>query len=137
MVLAGGSKYGLRLDQVLEVVDGFEVSPAPCVHASVRGVTRMRDTSVPLVNLASLIADEPAPPERGDTAVLARCAGSLVALELEDAEAVVTEEPGAVPDAWQLPWVFGVVRKEGPPMPVIDLDILGERLMSRRNRESE
>ena len=128
LVRAGGSRYGLRLDQVLEVVDGSEVSPAPKIHASVRGVTRMRDKSVPLVHLASLIANDAAPEARDDTAVLTRCLGSLVAFEVEDAESVAKDESADIPDAWHLPWVCGVVRRHGTLVPVINLDVLGERL---------
>jgi chemotaxis signal transduction protein len=137
LVRAGGNRYGLRLDQVLEVVDGCEVSPAPKVHASVRGVTRMRERSVPLVHLASLIANETPPIDREGTAVLARCMESLVAFEVEDADAVATDEPADVPDAWQLPWVCGVVRREGTLVPVVDLDVLGERLEAAGAREHE
>jgi chemotaxis signal transduction protein len=137
LVRAGGHRYGLRLDQVIEVVDGFDVSSAPNVHGSVRGVTRMREKSVPLVHLASLIANGPAPPDREDTAVLTRCMGSLVAFEVEDADAVAAADPAVVPDAWRLPWVCGVVREEETLVPVIDLDILGERLAAAGNRERE
>ena len=118
-------------------MDCFEVSLAPSVHASVRGVTRIRGKSVPLVHLASLIANDAAPTECGETAVLGRCAGSFVAFEIDDAEAVASDEPEAVPDAWQLPWVYGVVRKEGTIVPVIDLDVLGERLTSAGEREQQ
>ena len=128
LVRVGGKRYGLRLDQVLEVVDGVDVSPAPKVHAAVRGVTRMRDKSVPLVHLESLIANSAAPTIIEDTAVLTRCQGSLAAFEVEDAEAVATDEPGDVPEAWQSPWVCGVVKREGSIVPIIDLDVLGERL---------
>ena len=137
LVRAGGSKYGLRLDQVLEVVDGFEVSPVPAVHTAVRGVTQMRRRSVPLVHLSSLIANEPAPAGTMETAVLARCLGSLVAFEVDDAESVTNDEQVAVPDAWQLPWVHAVIRAEGSLVPVIDLDVLGERLVAAGDREQK
>ena len=137
LVRAGGSRYGLRLDQVLEVVDGFEVSSAPVVHTAVRGVTQMRRRSVPLVHLSSLITNESAPSSTMETAVLARCLGSLVAFEVDDADAVANDEPVAVPDAWQLPWVCAVIRTEGSLVPVIDLDILGECLVATGDREQE
>ena len=70
LVRAGGGPYGLKLDQVIEVVDGFEVSSVPSVHMAVRGVTQMRHRSVPLVHLSSLIANEPAPSNTMETAVL-------------------------------------------------------------------
>ena len=136
LVRAGGSRYGLRLDQVIEVVDGFEVSSAPAVNMAVRGVTQMRRQSVPLVHLSSLIANESAPTNTMETAVLTRCLGSLVAFEVDDAEAVANDAPVSVPDAWQLPWVCGVMKTEGTLVPVIDLDVLAERLVAVGGRES-
>jgi chemotaxis signal transduction protein len=90
----------------------------------------MRDMSVPLVHLASLIGNDAVPDDREETAVLTRCLGSWAAFEVEDAEAVASGEPADVPDAWQLPWVHGVVRSEGALVPVIDIDVLGERLVA-------
>jgi len=135
LVRAGGSRYGLRLDQVLEVVDGFEVSSAPAVHSAVRGVTQMRGQSVPLVHLSSLIANDSAPTQAVETAVLTRCLGSMVAFEIDDADAVAADESVDVPDAWQLPWVCGVIRAEGSLVPVIDLDVLGERRVAAGEAE--
>ena len=135
LVRAGGSRYGLRLDQVLEVVDGFDVSSVPTVHAAVRGMTQVRRRSVPLVHLSSLIANDSIPAEIMETAVLTRCLGSLVAFEVDDADAVANDEPVDVPDAWQLPWVCGVIRNDGALVPVLDLDVLGERLVAAGERE--
>lgn len=137
LVRAGGSTYGLKLDQVVEVVDGFEVSAVPAVHMAVRGVTQMRHRSVPLVHLSSLITNEPVPSDTMETAVLTRCLDSMVAFEVDDADAVAHYEAIAVPAAWQLPWVCSVIRNEGGLVPVIDLDILGERLVATGDREQE
>jgi chemotaxis signal transduction protein len=136
LVRAGGNKYGLRLDQVVEVADGFDVSPAPKVHPAVRGLIRMREKSVPLVHLASLVNNKAVPDKYEGTAVLTRCHGTWAAFEVEDAEAVASDEPAEVPDAWQLPWVYGVVRRDGSLVPVIDVDVLGERLVAGGKRES-
>ena len=130
LVRAGGSNYGLLLEQVVEVIDGFGVDPAPSVHAAVRGVARMRGQLVPLVHLASLIGDSAPPDEVGITAVLTDCFGSLVALEVDDADAVLTEEPDPVPEAWRLPWAIGVGRVNGAIVPVIDIELLAERLLA-------
>jgi len=91
----------------------------------------MRNRSVPLVHLSSLITNSPAPSDIQETAVLAYCAGALVAFELDDAEVVADNEPDSVPDAWQLPWVCGVVEADGSLVPVIDLNVLSERLVDR------
>jgi hypothetical protein len=87
------------------------------------------------VNLSSLIANSSPPKNITDTAVLTRCLGSLVAFEVDDADAVADDETVVVPDAWQLPWVCGVIRREGSLVPVLDLDILGERLVAAGDRE--
>ena len=55
IIRAEGKEYGLRIDQVLLVADGFELYPAPSTHPAVRGVTPMRDRLVPLVHLAALL----------------------------------------------------------------------------------
>ncbi len=130
LVRAGGRQFGLRVEQVREVIDGFEVAPAPCIHASVRGIARIRNASVPLVHLASLMTNSAAPAEMRDTAVLARCQGSFVAFEIDDADSVASDEATAAPDTWRPPWVCGVMKTGGSRVPVIDLDVLGERLVA-------
>ena len=128
-IRAEGTHYGLRVDQVLEVVDGFELRLAPATHESVRGVTPLRGRLIPVVQLAALLGKRPPPPMLGGTAVLARCSGSLVAFEVDDAEELVAECPLPVPDAWRLPWASGVGRFRGDLIPIIDLEILAGRLM--------
>lgn len=130
LVRAGGRRFGLRVEQVREVIDGFEVAAAPCIHASVRGIARIRDISVPLVHLASLMTNSAAPPERRNTVVLAQCRGSFVAFEIDDADAVAREEATGALDAWRPPWVCGVMKTSDSRVPVIDLDVLGERLVT-------
>jgi chemotaxis signal transduction protein len=120
----------LRVDQVLEVVDEFDVLNVPGSHRSVLGVTPIRHRLVPLVRLASLITGSEPPETRGDAAVLARCLGSLVAFEVDDVEELVMEAPRPAPEAWRLPWAAGVIRHEGQLMPIVDLDVLAERLIS-------
>ena len=137
VVRAGGHRYGLRLEQVLEVIDGLEVSEALRVHESVRGITQLRDSSMPVVNLAALLSGTEVPGEVSGTAVLANCLGSPVAFEVDDAEAIAGDESVDVPDGWRSPWVKGVVRFDGSLIPVADLDVLGERLMVGGEREVE
>jgi chemotaxis signal transduction protein len=96
----------------------------------------MREKSVPLVHLASLINNKAVPDQYEDTAVLTRCHGTWAAFEVEDVEAVASDEQAEVPDAWQLPWVYGVVKRDGSLVPVIDVDVLGERLAAGGKRES-
>jgi purine-binding chemotaxis protein CheW len=132
-VRVDGARYGLRVDQIIEVVDEFEVMKAPGVHPAVMGVTPMRRRLVPLVQLAALIADGDASEASSGVAVLAHCLGSLVAFEVGDVEEVVRDAPLPVPDTWQLPWASGVVRHEGELIPVVDLEVLAERLVARES----
>ena len=128
IIRAGGKEYGLRIDQVLEVADGFELYPAPSTHPAVRGVTPMRDRLVPLVHLAALLTNGIPAPDLGRTVVLAKAGGTLVALEVDDVDEVIPERPEPVPEAWQLPWAAGVAERRGTLIPVVDIELLVERL---------
>lgn len=135
LVRADGSSYGVRIDQVLEVRDGFEVHRAPSVQPAVRGVTPSHGRMVPLVHLGALVtnsapADEPCP-----TLVLVQVGGRLLALEVEDAEEVVSQDLLPVPDAWQIPWACGVCEREASLIPVIDVELLAERLVPAKMGE--
>lgn len=132
-VRVGRSWYGLGVQQVLEVLDEFEIFPAPGVHPAVLGTMSIRRRMVPVVRLGSLITEGRVGEDQGEAAILARCRGSLIAFEVDDAEELVLDEPLPVPDAWQLPWAAGVVKHEGDLIPVIDLEILTERLAGDRS----
>ena len=128
LIRAEGNEYGLRVDQVLEVADGFEVYPAPSTHPAVRGVTPMRDRLVPLVHLAALLTNGTPAPDLGRTVVLAKAGDTLLALEVDDADEVVPDPLEPVPEAWQLPWAAGVAERGGMLIPVVDIESLVERL---------
>ncbi|UCD23882.1 MAG: chemotaxis protein CheW [Gemmatimonadota bacterium] len=128
LVRVEGREYGIRIDQVVEVADGFELYDAPSSHTAVRGVTPMRDRLVPLVHLAALLANGTPAPEHCMTVVLARARGTLIALEVDDAEEVVSDPLQPVPEAWRLPWAAGVAERGDTMIPVIDIESLVERL---------
>lgn len=132
-VRAGGAVYCLGVQQIIEVADGCEVLSAPGTHPAVRGVTPARDGLVPLVQLSALVADEAASDEPCATTVLARCSGAIVAFEVDDAEELMRSDALPVPEAWQLPWATGVVRHQGELIPVIDLELLAEKLTAARS----
>ncbi|MGH7607991.1 MAG: hypothetical protein ACREME_11695, partial [Gemmatimonadales bacterium] len=54
--------------------------------------------------------------------------GRQVALEVDDAEAVVREDALPVPHGQSLPWAAGVAEQNGTLVPILDLDALGERI---------
>ncbi len=130
IVRANGNAYGIRLDQVLEVRDGFEVYAAPSLNAAVRGVTPLRDRLIPLVHLGALVTNDVPSPDPCPTLVLVIVGGRLLVLEVDDAEEVVPGDLHPVPDAWQLPWACGVCERGASMIPVIDAELLAERLVS-------
>ena len=65
-VRLGEAWLGLRVDQVVEVVEDFERLDAPGSHPAVMGVMPVRQGLVPLVRLAALIEDGDGPhPDHG------------------------------------------------------------------------
>ena len=129
LVRAGGDYYGLGAQQVLMVVDGFELYPTPSIHPAVRGVTPMRGRLVPLIDLAALLAnDGGATAAAGETVVLAQSGDAPLALLVDDAYEVVSATLRPVPNAWRLPWAVGVDEREEVLVPIVDIELLIERL---------
>ncbi len=128
LVRVGGKAYGLPLRRVLEVGDLDEVLDVPRGLPAVRGLTPLRGRLVPLVHLGALLGDRQPPVERGRAVVLVELGPRQVALEVDDAEAVVREEALPVPQGQSLPWAAGVARQAGGLVPILDLDALGSRI---------
>jgi hypothetical protein len=51
-----------------------------------------------------------------------------VAFEVDDADAVVREQPLPVPRGQSLPWAAGVAKQESGLVPILDLDALSDRI---------
>jgi purine-binding chemotaxis protein CheW len=130
LVRVEGHPYGLPLARVLEVSDVAEVFSAPRALPALRGLTMLRGHLVPLVHLGALLGDRGAPDERGRSAVLVRLTHTQVALEVDDVDEVVREDPLPVPDGQRLPWAGGVARPHGREalVPILDLEALEERM---------
>jgi chemotaxis signal transduction protein len=129
LVRAEGKAYGLPVGRVLEVSDKAEVLWVPRSVAAVRGLTPVRGRLVPLVHLGAFLTGREAPPEPGHTFVLVELGGRQVALEVDDADAVVREQPLPVPRGQSLPWATGVAEQDdGGLVPILDLDALSDRL---------
>ncbi len=128
LVRADGKSYGLPVARVLEVGDMGQVMDVPRALPAVRGLTPLRGRLVPLVHLGALLGDRSPPAERGRAAVLVELRGRYVALEVDDADEVVREDPLPVPRGQSLPWAAGVARQRGVLVPILDLDLLGDRM---------
>jgi len=129
LVRAGGRPVGLEVGEVLEVVDLAATFPVPATEPALRGVVAVRERMVPVLHLASVLWGEEGGTERGLIGVLARAGGQRVCLEVDDAEAVLSEAVMPVPTGESLPWAVGVTRREGNVVPILDLKALGARLL--------
>lgn len=153
LVRSEGKPYGLPVARVLEVGDATEVLPIPRRHGAVRGLTPLRGRLVPLVHLGSFLSGADAPPDGEQRAVRTvvlvelgargKAKGKQIAFEVDDADAVVREEPlpvprhgapgtagGGVGSGGELPWASGVAEQGdgGELVPILDLDSLGDRI---------
>lgn len=128
LVRALGEAYGLPIARVLEVADVGAVLDVPRTHPAVRGLTPLRGRLVPLIHLGALLAGRAAPAERGRTSVLVQLGGRHVALEVDDADEVVREQPLPVPHSEDLPWATGVARQAAGLVAILDLDALEARI---------
>ena len=140
LVRSEGKPYGLPVARVLEVGDAVEVLPVPRTLPAVRGLTPLRGRLVPLIHLGAFLAGRAAPEstETGGgeggtrTIVLVEIKGRHVAFEVDEADAVVREQPLPVPQGQSLPWASGVAERGagegGELVPILDLDSLGDRI---------
>ena len=128
LVRAEGRSYGLPVGRVLEVADAGQVLNVPRALPAVRGMTPLRGRLVPLIHLGAFLTGRVAPPELGRTVVLVELRGRQVAFEVDDADAVVREQPMPVPRGQSLPWAAGVAEQNGALVPILDLEALGDRI---------
>lgn len=135
LVRTEGKSYGLPVARVLEVGDATEVLSIPRTLPAVRGLTPLRGRLVPLIHLGALLTGREAPADaagRVRTVVLVElgATGRQVAFEVDDADAVVREQPLPVPRGQTLPWAAGVAEQEGGGLvPILDLEALGDRIV--------
>ena len=135
LVRTEGKTYGLPVGSVLEVGDTTEVLDLPRKLPAIRGLTPLRGRLVPLIHLGAFLTGREPPADtaaRVRTVVLVElgATGRQVAFEVDDADAVVREQPLPVPRGQTLPWAAGVAEQEGGELvPILDLDALGDRIV--------
>jgi len=129
-VTADGRRLGLPVTGVVEVGEIGEVLAAPSLVAAVRGVTESRGKLVPLLHLGAFLAGGEPPEVRGTATVLVRAAGRPVCLEVDDA--FVVQRGDVLPAAGLpgLPFASALARMEDGNVPILDLQLLGERLQA-------
>ncbi len=95
-----------------------------------RGVVKVRGQMLPVVHLGALLNDRTPPEEETGTMVVTRCSDRRVAFEVDDADAVVRDVPIPVPPGTELPWASGLARYREALIPILDVKLLGERLVT-------
>ena len=130
MVEAGGIRYGVRLADVRQVIELPKAYAAPSRHPAVLGVIQTGGRLMPLIDLAALVETDRDPAPGAALGVVTLCAERLVTLAVDEAETVMRQDPEPVPAGWDLPWASGVAREGDALVPVIDMDVLAERLVS-------
>ena len=128
VVTAGGSRYGLPLADVREVVDIAPARAVPVRDAAVRGIMPLRERFVSLVHLASLVAGATPPAALAETAVVVNVRGAPMALEVDDVEEVV-DKPSDFVGVAPAAWASGVWRVGRGLVTVLDLGVLAERIL--------
>ncbi len=131
LIRVSGDRYGLPIEEVVEVVEDAKAETVPGAQQAVRGIARIRGRMVPVVHLGALLTGCSLPNECTHTVVVARCGDRRVAFEVDDADAVVREAPVSIPPEAGLPWVSGVARHDEELIPILDMDALSERLTAR------
>ncbi len=128
VVRVGGRRVGLALTSVVEVLEPGPAFPVPSLGPAVRGVTAVRGTLLPVVDLGALLADRPCGATRGDAAVVVQVDGRRICFAVDDAE---EQHRGGlpVPAGSALPWAAGVARHREELVPLLDLTALGARIM--------
>ncbi|MBA3258166.1 MAG: chemotaxis protein CheW [Gemmatimonadales bacterium] len=128
LVRAGGRRVGLPLASVVEVLEPGPTYAVPALEPAVRGVTAVRGTLLPLVDLGALLAGRPCAAARGGAAVVVKVGGRQLCLEVDEAEEVLREGGLPVPAGTALPWAAGVARHPDGLVPLLDLTALGARI---------
>ncbi len=131
LIRVSGDRYGLPIEEVVEVVDDAKAETVPGAQQAVRGIARIRGRMVAVVHLGALLTGCSPPNECAHTVVVVRCGDRRVAFEVDDADAVVRETSVSVPEEARLPWISGVARHNGDLIPILDMDALSERLTAR------
>ncbi len=129
LVRVDGRQYGLPIEEVVEVVDRAASEPVPGGQRAVRGVVKVRGQMLPVVHLGALLNDRTPPEEETGTMVVTRCSDRRVAFEVDDADAVVRDIPIPVPPGSELPWASGLAHYHEALVPILDVELLGERLV--------
>jgi purine-binding chemotaxis protein CheW len=94
----GDARFGLWVDEVLEIVETPPISRLPLTSAEVPGVTSVRGEVIPVLDLGVRLMDAKAARPGRLVIVRHEASGSLVAMLVDDAETLITVDPAALRD---------------------------------------
>lgn len=94
----GDARFGLWIDEVLEIVRTPPISRLPLPSAEVPGVTSVRGDVIPVLDLGVRLLGAPAARPGRLVIVRHEPTGALVALLVDGAEALISIEPTALRD---------------------------------------
>lgn len=90
IVSVAGARFGIPLDEVVEVLPAARVAPLPGAPAAVMGVLDLRGELVAVLDAHRCLGHDAPPVRLGDRFVVLRSGRSRRALRVDDAEALVT-----------------------------------------------
>jgi chemotaxis signal transduction protein len=134
LVRVGGRRVGLRLADVIEVTDLTEVHVVPLREPSIRGVSEAKGGLVPVVHLGALLDSGPCPDRRPTVGVLTSVGGARVCYEVDEADVVTGGILRPVPSGEAMPWALAVVKHDDDLVPILNLNMLRDRLAEAGNR---
>jgi len=123
----GAEEYGMELQDVKEVIRMPEIARLPDTALYVRGITNLRGTVIPVVDLRKRFGLESAETTSLTRIIVAEVEGSAVGMVVDSASQVVRlpadqlEEPPAVLGELSTDYVTGVGKLENGLLILIDI----------------
>ncbi len=135
-----GETWAVPIANVREILATPHRTPLPDAPALIEGVIDLRGTLIPVVDLAALLAREvPAAAQRARTIVV-EARGLVVGFRVERATQVVATARETLERLPELTRAVGCLavgavirRADRPPILVLDLDVLIERVLQARS----
>jgi purine-binding chemotaxis protein CheW len=106
VVRVDDERFGLRIEDVHEVVRGVAVTPLPGAPSVVEGVIDFRGRVIPVLSLRRRFGMEDRVPRLSDRFVIADVGTRMLALRADSAEDVARVEGNAISAAESM-WAFG------------------------------
>ena len=135
-----GETWAVPIANVREILATPHLTPLPDAPALIEGVIDLRGRLIPIVDLAALLAREVAAAVQRVRTVVVEVRGLVVGFRVERATQVVATSRDALERLPELTRAMGCLavgavirRADRPPVLVLDLDVLIERVLQARS----